>query len=146
MQPFGNAIPIDYFLDVCQNVFGVDLNVLQDGVERTNILYGAKNITATKVINVHGANDPWHRAGIVNGDIDKLSPTIVIDGASHCQDLSSANNLTDTPQLFEAKERIKRLIREWLNKKDEDIEDSGAKAVCLNLILIVSVMLLPQLL
>lgn len=130
----------------------MDTNVLQDGIERTNIIYGAKNVVATKVINVHGANDPWHRAGIVLGDIHESSPTIVIEGASHCQDLSSANNQTDTPQLYEAKERIKRLIRVWLKGEEEEQEeepeeeDNGAAMIYLNLMLIGVAMLLRNLL
>lgn len=130
----------------------MDLSILQDGVERTNILYGAKNIVATKVINVHGANDPWHRAGVALEDIHELSPTIVIEGASHCQDLSSANNQTDTLPLYEAKEKIKALIRVWLKKEEEDQEEeeqeeeeNSAGMSCLNLMLIGVAMLLRNL-
>lgn len=124
--------------------------VLNDGVDRTNIVYGAKNVFATKVINVHGANDPWHRAGIVADDINELSPTIVIEGASHCQDLSSADKESDTPQLYEAKEKIKSIIREWLKKdggdeeeeEEEEEGEGGASGVVLNVILIPVVVLL----
>lgn len=153
-QPFGNVIPIDFFIKSCQDIFNVDLQVLNEGVDRTNILYGGKNVFATKVINVHGANDPWHRAGIVSGDIHELSPTIVVEGASHCQDLSSADEESDTPQLYEAKIRIKQIIAEWLDDgittttptssspSDEDQGDNGGAVVKSSSVIVVTAIVL----
>lgn len=152
-QPFGNVIPIEYFFRSCQDIFNLDSRVLSDGVDRTNIVYGGKNVFATNVVNVHGANDPWHRAGIVSGDIHDLSPTIVIEGASHCQDLSSADIDSDTPQLYQAKIRIKQIIAEWLNDgtttttsttpSDEDEQDNGGGTVqCSLIILVIATLLL----
>lgn len=60
--------------------YSIDAKVLHDGVERSNLLYGAKNLEVTKVINVHGSIDPWHAAGVYKNDIQELSPTIFIEG------------------------------------------------------------------
>lgn len=58
----------------------MDEEILHDGVERSNLLYGAKELEVTRVINVHGTIDPWHPAGVHEDDIHSLSPTIFIEG------------------------------------------------------------------
>lgn len=49
------------------------------GVKRTNTIYGALNIQATRVVSVHGSVDPWHVLGITQ-TIKKDSPAIYIKG------------------------------------------------------------------
>ena len=53
--------------------------MLNNGVKRTNILYGGKNLKVTRVVFVNGNIDPWHALGIIN-DLNKDSPAIFING------------------------------------------------------------------
>lgn len=53
--------------------------VLNKGIERTNLLFGALDLDVTKVVSTHGTIDPWYRLGILE-DINEDSPTIVIPG------------------------------------------------------------------
>jgi hypothetical protein len=50
------------------------------GVKRTNTMYGALNLQATRVVSVHGSIDPWHALGITR-TIKEDSPAIFIRGA-----------------------------------------------------------------
>lgn len=71
----GGGTAIDITFDC-----SVDEEILHDGVERSNLLYGAKELEVTRVINVHGGFDPWYPAGVHEDDIHSLSPTIFIEG------------------------------------------------------------------
>lgn len=66
--------------------FSFNQTVLDNGVKRINIVFGALDINVTKVISTHGTIDPWYRLGVLE-DLNAESPTIVITGRyirSHC--------------------------------------------------------------
>ncbi|KAK9693693.1 Serine carboxypeptidase S28 [Popillia japonica] len=113
-QPFGNTFGLKFFVDMCTDLFAEDFGttILDTGIIRTNIFYGSLTPEITKVVSVHGTVDPWHALGILE-DLNPLAPAILINGTSHCADLSSIRD-TDPPQLIAAKIRIQQLVSEWL--------------------------------
>ena len=66
-HPFTDLFNVTFSEKQCQDIFGLkfDLNLLEKGVKRSNIMYGAKNIDVTNVVFVHGSFDPWHALGII---------------------------------------------------------------------------------
>jgi hypothetical protein len=57
-----------------------DAKQVMRGVRRTNTLYGALQIQATRVVFIHGSIDPWHALGITR-TVKQESPAIYIRGA-----------------------------------------------------------------
>ena len=55
------------------------MKLLQDGVKRTNILYGGKDIKGSRIVFVNGSIDPWHRLGITSSKNPQL-PAVFIQG------------------------------------------------------------------
>jgi hypothetical protein len=56
-----------------------DAKQVTRGVKRTNTLYGALHLQATRVVFVHGSVDPWHALGITR-TVKQESPAIYIRG------------------------------------------------------------------
>ncbi|KDR21723.1 putative serine protease K12H4.7 [Zootermopsis nevadensis] len=113
-QVFGDYFPLDFFIQQCSDVFGPRYNgtLVMQGVKRTNTIYGALNIQATRVVSVHGSVDPWHVLGITQ-TIKKDSPAIYIKGTAHCADMYPSLS-SDLPQLVAARKKISDLIGQWL--------------------------------
>ncbi|PSN56520.1 hypothetical protein C0J52_14786 [Blattella germanica] len=90
---FGNEFPVDFFIQQCSDIFGKRYNKdqLAKGIKRTNIMYGALKLKASRVIYVHGSVDPWHALGITK-TIRKDSPAIYINGTAHCANISMISN------------------------------------------------------
>ena len=65
-SPFTNYFPIKFLEKQCTDIYGprYDLALLQKGIWRTNMMYGAKGIQVSNVVFVHGSIDPWHAMGI----------------------------------------------------------------------------------
>lgn len=57
-----------------------DAKQVMRGVKRTNTLYGALHLQATRVVFIHGSVDPWHALGITR-TVKQESPAIYIRGA-----------------------------------------------------------------
>lgn len=51
------------------------------GVERTNLQFGGLDIadSVSNIAFIHGSNDPWHAAGVVNST-NPRSPVIYVEG------------------------------------------------------------------
>ncbi|CAI6359152.1 unnamed protein product [Macrosiphum euphorbiae] len=113
---FGNTIPIDFFTDLCTDVFGehFDLNKLKKAVHKTTMLYHGLKNTTSRVIYLHGSFDPWNGLGLTEPKSDD-SISIFIDGVSHCADLYTSS-LKDPPQLSEARETVIFYLNKWLTE------------------------------
>lgn len=57
-----------------------DDRLLKNGVVRTNILYGARDINVGNIVFVHGSIDPWHALGLLNAAPGEPYTTIFING------------------------------------------------------------------
>lgn len=89
-------------------------SLLANGVDRTNIIYGALKPTTTNVLFVHGSIDPWHALGLTETNEKQPQPTIYIQGTAHCANMYEPSD-NDLPQLKEAREEILKFIAALLN-------------------------------
>ncbi|KAJ8682094.1 hypothetical protein QAD02_017886 [Eretmocerus hayati] len=112
---FGNSFNLDFFVDMCSDIFGEyhDKDLVDYGVNRTNIEYGGKFPDVTNVIFVNGDIDPWHALSVLE-DLNESSPAIFISGSSHCQDLKE-DEVSDIPALTDARKQIRNIISKWLS-------------------------------
>jgi len=60
------------------------LELLQSGVERTNLEFGGKNPDVTRVLFTHGSFDGWTKVA-AETDVGPESPVIIIDGKKTLQ-------------------------------------------------------------
>ncbi|XP_024084121.1 putative serine protease K12H4.7 isoform X2 [Cimex lectularius] len=112
---FGSNIPLSYFTKRCQDMFGPEINeqVLNDGIMRTNIMYGDVHLKATRVLFVHGSIDPWHVLGITVSNKPEIR-AIYINGTAHCANMYPPSP-KDPPQLTKARVNIVNQIGDWLS-------------------------------
>ncbi|XP_017778056.1 PREDICTED: putative serine protease K12H4.7 [Nicrophorus vespilloides] len=113
-QPFGKTFPLSLYHNICKDLFGKKFNVdlLQRGINRTNIINGGYKLEVTNVVSVHGTVDPWHAVGLKH-DLNENAPVFIVNGTAHCADLSSIS-VNDLPEMYEAKKRTKQYIAKWL--------------------------------
>lgn len=89
-----------------------DLDRLERSAEGVNGVHNGLTLNVTNAFSTHGQIDPWRPMG-VQVDINAASPTVILEGFSHCQDLFSINSW-DTEQMVETKLRITATVRQWL--------------------------------
>lgn len=113
-QPFGHSFPVDLSNELCKRVYGEQFTgqSLQSKIRQVNKIYKGLNISVKNVYFTHGELDPWRPMG-VQKDRNKFSPTDIVPGASHCNDLYSIS-LSDSPEMMLVKLRARTLILEWL--------------------------------
>lgn len=87
-------------------------SIVEENIRRTNVIYGGYNIAITNAYFSHGELDPWHPMGILE-DLNKLSPAFIIPRSAHVPDHRSIS-INDSIEMRESKERIRELIRGWL--------------------------------
>lgn len=113
-QPFGDKFPLSFFSQECSDVFGPNFNAnfLNSAIDRSNTFYGGVDIEVDRVVFVHGSIDPWHALGVTK-TVSEDAPAIYIEGTSHCADMMPTYP-NDSPQLTAAREKIRTLVRGWL--------------------------------
>ncbi|XP_060859758.1 putative serine protease K12H4.7 [Metopolophium dirhodum] len=113
---FGNTIPIDFFTDLCTDVFGeyFNLNELEKAVHKTTMMYHGLKNTTSRVIYLHGSFDPWNGLGLTEPESDD-SISIFIEGVSHCADLYPSSS-RDPPELSKARETVILYLNKWLTE------------------------------
>ncbi|GMR50007.1 hypothetical protein PMAYCL1PPCAC_20202, partial [Pristionchus mayeri] len=113
---FGNPVPLNFQVTMCEKVFRGKMDHIEKGVARTNYQYGGRErFSATNVVLPNGNHDPWHAMGILEqGKLDESVVPILIEGTAHCADMYAARE-QDSPQLMHARETILANIRKWLN-------------------------------
>lgn len=70
-------------------------------VNATNKNYGGLQPQVTNVVFVQGTVDPWHALGPIDSQIPS-SPSIYINGTSHCADMYQPN-VNDSEDLVNAR-------------------------------------------
>lgn len=115
-QPFGNHFSVDFFIKQCKDIYGdtFNLDLLKTAIKRTNIFYGGRNITLTRVMFINGSIDPWHALGITKSSLPDV-PAILINGTAHCANMYP-DSPDDPPQLRQARAMIENQIRDWLKE------------------------------
>jgi len=119
-QPFSPRINLQYFRDICQDLFG-PMRVSPD-TSSLNSQFGALNLkqTASNTFFGDGTIDPWHALAILptgnnpGQEILPLNSAIaLINGTAHCADLYAPSS-SDLPELTFARQLTMDLITQWL--------------------------------
>ncbi|KAF8371111.1 hypothetical protein PRIPAC_77540 [Pristionchus pacificus] len=112
---FGSHLPINFFIIMCERVFGVGMDDIEKAISRANYQYGGRDrFNTTNVVLPNGDGDPWHALGILEqGNMDESVVPIVIPGTSHCMDQFAAT-ANDPPELTQARKTILDNIKKWL--------------------------------
>lgn len=107
-------LQFDYFLDLCKDVFGIEMDPEVDNV---NNFYGGKETKATNVFYANFWQDPWHLASPTDESLDDdLGSELMLvkcNDCGHCQDMHEAKD-SDPPELTEVRERIKDFVNRCL--------------------------------
>lgn len=113
-QPFGSSFPVEFYTQLCSDVYSETLNhgAIHGLIERKNVIFGAWNLDVRNVYFTNGLVDPW-RTMSIQEDLNPSSPSDIIPGASHCNDLASISEY-DSPQMLAVKHRVRNLFAEWL--------------------------------
>uniref|UniRef100_A0A914Q6U9 Uncharacterized protein n=1 Tax=Panagrolaimus davidi TaxID=227884 RepID=A0A914Q6U9_9BILA len=80
---FGSKIPLNYYIDLCMDVFGNEYNVdhIKAGIENTLKLYGGtENYNGTNVIAPRGSIDPWSALALKASDNPTVIPYLIEEG------------------------------------------------------------------
>eukprot|EP01122_Echinamoeba_exundans_P012051 TRINITY_DN4963_c0_g2_i1.p1 TRINITY_DN4963_c0_g2~~TRINITY_DN4963_c0_g2_i1.p1 ORF type:complete len:507 (-),score=88.62 TRINITY_DN4963_c0_g2_i1:42-1562(-) len=115
-QPFGNLVPLEYWLGLCKDVFGRPFETFRLAAEK-NLYYGGNNLDSgdgTNVLFVNGNVDPWSALSITESLDDSLT-AIFINGTAHCADMLVADK-TSPVGLVDAQTKIGEQIGSWLVK------------------------------
>ena len=113
-HPFTNTFPLQFFTQMCADVFGAKFNqdLLNRGIDLTLTEYGGLNPSVSNVVFVHGSLDPWHALGITK-DLSSSSTAILIPGTAHCANLYPPSQ-DDPQQRTDARTKIGNLIEQWI--------------------------------
>ena len=111
-QPFSDRISLDFFIDTCTKVYGIDATSPAKAVDYTNEYYGGLNVAATRIIYTNGSVDPWHALGITTGSTDE-NPVYYMHGTAHCADLYDPSE-NDVADLTAARAGITEYLSKWL--------------------------------
>jgi len=116
-QPFGNLVPIDYYLQMCNDTFSPNGEIVMNpagNVDQTNALYGGnKPHGATKIVFVNGSIDPWHSISVTS-DINDSVEAILIQGTAHCANTIPFVKGQYPLSLALAQEQVNVIIGNWL--------------------------------
>lgn len=93
-------------------MFRFTKEAMQRGVDRLNRVYGSVHLKVTKVLSIHGSQDPWHKLGLYR-EVDEEAPVIFIEGASHCAD-QFLRYLNVPIQVRRAQIKARKIMTKWL--------------------------------
>lgn len=79
---FGDRMPIDYFLNLCKDLYGEAVNktFIESQIKGTNTYYGGTNIDISRIVYLHGSLDPWHPVGLYESNKSEKYSVIFIKG------------------------------------------------------------------
>ncbi|CAJ0566690.1 unnamed protein product, partial [Mesorhabditis spiculigera] len=85
---FGSTVPINYFIDMCTDLFGpaVNVNFVRDNNKMAQNYYQVAS-EATNIVLPNGSLDPWHALGTYTVDAANGVAPILINGTAHCSDM-----------------------------------------------------------
>lgn len=115
-HPYTDQFNLTFFEQQCSDIFGAKYNqdLLQRGIQRSNVMYGGKSIKVSNVVFVHGSFDPWHALGITQ-DVGPDATAIFIQGTAHCANMYPEDP-EDPPQLKAARQAVGQKIGQWLKQ------------------------------
>lgn len=89
------------------------MQIVEENIRRTNIVYGGFNPSVTKVFFTNGLLDPWHVNGITK-ELNELTPIALLPRTAHVADFGQISN-SDTPEMIASKKKVGELVGQWLN-------------------------------
>jgi len=113
---FGSSVPVNFYLRWCTDAYDSTLvrDKLEASMDATNQKYGGiRNYRSTRVIQLYGTIDPWHSIGYypVDGDHGEDVISILINGTSHCSDMTRAGDKTE---INKALKTVESYLDKWL--------------------------------
>eukprot|EP00026_Physarum_polycephalum_P007814 Phypoly_transcript_07882.p1 GENE.Phypoly_transcript_07882~~Phypoly_transcript_07882.p1 ORF type:complete len:357 (+),score=62.90 Phypoly_transcript_07882:459-1529(+) len=108
-QPFSPLISLEWFLQQCNDIFGVPLT---PSVSAVNALFGSTSISSTNIVFPNGSIDPWHILGVLDTTCND-ERTSFMNGTAHCADLYPPTP-NDLPELTQTRAIEVTLIASWL--------------------------------
>jgi len=106
-------ISLDYFMDICSEVFQLSADQIEAAILATNVVYGGKAYNGSYVVFVNGKIDPWHALGITEGDSENNS-VLFMQETAHCADLYPPRG-ADPPSLTATRRAIVNTIGQWID-------------------------------
>ncbi|CAK1594910.1 unnamed protein product [Parnassius mnemosyne] len=127
-QPFLSTVPLQYFHQMCKDFFSTyfDENLLQSGIQRTNLLFGGLSQLPDYVVSVAGGHDPWSPMGPNATNATPLAPVYLVPRVSHCRAIRPTGE-SETEELEATKQAVLRNMQEFLDgRPPSPIESSAA--------------------
>jgi hypothetical protein len=113
LSPFLPILNLEFFTEVCRQVYGINPAVISANVRKTNAFYGGKALKSSRIVLPNGSVDPWHVLGITDS-VDPQMPSVFIQGTAHCADLYAPSE-QDLPALTQARAKILATLSQWLS-------------------------------
>ncbi|XP_072933732.1 putative serine protease F56F10.1 [Epargyreus clarus] len=116
-HPFLNAVPLEYFHQMCKDFFGVNFNeeLLRSGIARTNHFFAGLTFLPDNVVSVAGGLDPWSPMGPNVTHATPLAPVYVVPNVSHCRAIRPTGE-NETLELEAAKQSVITHMRAFLGR------------------------------
>ena len=114
---------VQSYLDICEDVFGVDAQTTTQDISLSNVFYGGWNYNGTNVFFVNGDVDPWHASSVLTPN-DALQQTLMVKGASH-HAWTHPSKPTDQASVVAARLTIESLVDEWVTGREGDTPRSS---------------------
>lgn len=116
-QPFGTIVTLDYYVNMCRDVFKdetITKESLHQNAKRLNGEYGGLNANFTNLYTTQGMIDPNRISGLTS-NAGPSAPTEVIYGATHANDIYYFLH-EETGPIKKARLQAKLLISKWLHE------------------------------
>ncbi|EGC40102.1 hypothetical protein DICPUDRAFT_147119 [Dictyostelium purpureum] len=112
-QPFSSTITLDYFINMCTDVFGPEGFVYKPQVDYIITDYGSTNIQSSNIVMASGTIDPWSFLGVHQTPLKSSVQPILIQGGAHCSELYMPKE-HDLPDVVTARLVEIQLIKDIL--------------------------------
>lgn len=109
-QPFGTLAPLQFSLQLCADIFDLNMTELPR-VAEVNTMYGGNDVRgASRVMFVNCDLDQWSSLSVLKSQSPSL-PALVIANGSHCCNMNSDPT---NPAVIAAQKQISQQIGTWL--------------------------------
>jgi serine protease 16 len=117
---FAPQMNLDYYTNLCRDVFGFASYEVNKRIQFSNDYYGGNYTQGSRILFVNGEIDPWHALS-VQKDLQDDQTSILIPDGSHCQNMYSSSS-EDSEFMKKAKSKIEAKVAEWLRNPTFVIE------------------------
>ncbi|XP_047993365.1 putative serine protease K12H4.7 [Leguminivora glycinivorella] len=112
-QPFVHWSPLEYWFKHCKGLVEGDIEKrIDEGVTKTNKMYGGLSPKVSKVVFTHGDMDPWHSIGVQTA-LGPEAPVVMSNASSHCGILVEIYK--EPADMKEKRKYVKEFIKKWIS-------------------------------